>query len=154
MDPARVQGPKQSSECRGWSSLHPMDDFCSHFGVLAALPRRPMSASLGQGPSKLDQSVRQMGRFGRKGRNGQNISIYHVLQLSRGPGSALDSSRALPEASQKPSDSFLAARKDKVSFGIYGNGRKWTGMDGNGRKWTQTHANKPKPKPDQRSKSI
>ena len=41
-----------------------------------------MDASLGQEPSKLDQNVRQMDRFGEKGAPGQNISIYDVLKLS------------------------------------------------------------------------
>ena len=59
-----------------------MGDFCSHFDVQAALPRHPISASLGQGPSKLDQSVHQMNSVGRKRVSGQNISIYYVLKLS------------------------------------------------------------------------
>ena len=69
-----------------------MADFCSHFGVQAALPRRPISASLDQGPSKLDQSARQMDRFGPKGAPGQNISIYYVLELL---GWALETIRRL-----------------------------------------------------------
>ena len=63
-------------KCRGWSSLDPLGEFCSHLGVLRAPPRRPVSASLGQGPSNLEQSVRHISRFGRKGAPGQNTSIY------------------------------------------------------------------------------
>ena len=74
-----------------------MGDFCGHFGVLAALPRSPMDASLGQEPSKLDQNVRQMDRFGEKGAPGQNISIYYVLKLS---GWALERIGRLKSASR------------------------------------------------------
>ena len=101
-----------------------MADFCSHFGVQAALPRRPISASLDQGPSKLDQSARQMDRFGPKGAPGQNISIYYVLELL---GWALETIRRLKSTFRgftRGNDSLVAAQRARGSFGIYGNGRK------------------------------
>ena len=114
-----------------------MGDFCGHFGVLAALPRSPMNASLGQEPSKLDQNVRQMDRFGEKGAPGQNISIYYVLKLS---GWTLESIGQLKDA---PGGLIGGKGFPCASIGPQGFNRdlwKRTQTDANGWKQTQTQA--------------
>ena len=110
-----------------------------------------MDASLGQEPSKLDQNARQMDRFGEKGAPGQNISIYYVLKLS---GWALERIGRLKDA-----PGGLIGGKEPPCAGTRAQGFNWdlwkrSQMGGNGRKRMQTDGNKPKPKPDQRSKSI
>ena len=115
-----------------------MGDFCGHFGVLAAPPRSPMDASLGQEPSKLDQNVRQMDRFGEKGAPGQNISIYYVLKLS---GWALERTGRLKDA-----PGGLIGGKGPPCAGTRAQGFNWdlwkrSQTSGNGRERTGIFSN-------------
>ena len=99
-----------------------------------------MDASLGQEPSKLDQNVRQMGRFGEKGTPGQNISIYCVLKLSGWALERIGRLKNAPGGLIGGKGPLVPAQGHKGSIGIYGNGRKWMQMDANGRELSQTQA--------------